>query len=644
MKLKKIITGLSLSIVLMANQSLAFKDVPEAAWYKASVENLKEKGIIDDSEFFRPADTLNRAELVKMVIESIGGLGKHKSPENPTFSDVPDDSWFRPYVEMAATKEIVLGYKANDGSLLGLFGPADTVTRAAAVKIITLAFEKTNSSNNNQLTFSDVNQTDWFYDHVAIALKEGWVTGYADGTFKPNNSVTRAEIAKILDLAIEGSKEEVSEEEETLIIEEEENEEVVNEPISEDEESEELEDEAETIFEENENVIEAGNINEASEFKLVARYQFEGQKEGFLVQTLTIVNDVIGDTFGDQSQASIGIKEVQIRYPNEDGGEEIRINKLNADGEVRFSNLNFFAPRDQKSTLEIYASLNEIAEIGQALSGEVFRLGIKDNINSIDSFKAIGEFSDTVVNSGNGFLQSTATDVEPYIIRKAFPYLTTKNTDKKLVSGSNELIEFDVTAVGNSVALGRLVFNLDINESEGANLSVDDFELHRNGKLIESAYIYEPSTFQELSTGSLTSGSYQIIISFEEAEVISKNQTNSYTLEAIVVNASNGDVVVTSLSEDDRQTPLTGLNNVFQENTGKIYAALDPSKGIFTGGTAFSQSIMSGRNIIWSDLSAAPHNHPQVSAGNTTNESGSSDWTNGYLLDTKQLENSLLSN
>ncbi len=642
MKLKTPLISLALSIVILSSQSLAFLDVPETAWYKSSVESLKEKGIIDDSEFFRPADTLNRAELVKMVIEATGGLGNHTAPENSTFSDVPTDSWFRPYIEIAATKEIVLGYKANDGSLLGLFGPADTVTRAAAVKIIALAFDLDEKEVMGSKSFTDVKSSDWHYEYVNIAAEKELVAGYDDGSFKPNNPVTRAEMAKILSLAIESSKEEMEMEEE----EEDTQEEEVGETGEEVEEGV-MEEEIEVneiIFEENEDLIEASPISNMDEFKLVARYQFEGQKEGFLVQTLTVSNDITGDLFGDQSQPSIGIKEVQIKYPNEDGLEEVRTNSLNGDGEARFSNLNFFATEDKKSTLEIYASLNDIAEIGPLLSGEVFRLGLKDNANTIDSFKAVGEFSGNVVNSGNGFLQSTATDVEPFIIRKGFPYFTTKNTDKNLFSGSHELIELDVTAIGNSIALGRLVFDLSINESQGANLSVDDFELHRNGKLVESVYIYEPTTFQELSTGSLTNGQYQIIVSFEEAEVISKNQTNSYTLEAVVVNASNNDVIVTSLNEDDRNMEPTGLSDVFQENTGKVYAALDASKGLFTGGTQFSQSIMNGRNIIWSDLSGSPHNHPSVSAGNTTNETGSSDWTNGYLLDMKQLESSFLSN
>ena len=55
------------------------------------------------------------------------------------------------------------------------------------------------SQNVEALDFSDNNPSDWYYSNVKIAADKGWVTGYNDGTFKPNNNVTHAEaIAMIL--------------------------------------------------------------------------------------------------------------------------------------------------------------------------------------------------------------------------------------------------------------------------------------------------------------------------------------------------------------------------------------------------------------------------------------------------------------
>lgn len=48
------------------------------------------------------------------------------------------------------------------------------------------------------LSFSDVNSGDWFYDNVMDAANNGYVSGYPDGTFKPNGSTTRAEFASMI--------------------------------------------------------------------------------------------------------------------------------------------------------------------------------------------------------------------------------------------------------------------------------------------------------------------------------------------------------------------------------------------------------------------------------------------------------------
>lgn len=48
------------------------------------------------------------------------------------------------------------------------------------------------------LSFSDVNSGDWFYDNVMDAANNGYVSGYPDGTFKPNDSTTRAEFASMI--------------------------------------------------------------------------------------------------------------------------------------------------------------------------------------------------------------------------------------------------------------------------------------------------------------------------------------------------------------------------------------------------------------------------------------------------------------
>ena len=47
------------------------------------------------------------------------------------------------------------------------------------------------------MTFSDVPASHWAAKSVTYAATRGWVTGYADGTFKPGNNITRAEVAAV---------------------------------------------------------------------------------------------------------------------------------------------------------------------------------------------------------------------------------------------------------------------------------------------------------------------------------------------------------------------------------------------------------------------------------------------------------------
>ena len=46
-------------------------------------------------------------------------------------------------------------------------------------------------------TFPDVNPGDWFYDYVVGSIQYGWISGYPDGTFGPNDPITRAEVTTI---------------------------------------------------------------------------------------------------------------------------------------------------------------------------------------------------------------------------------------------------------------------------------------------------------------------------------------------------------------------------------------------------------------------------------------------------------------
>ena len=82
----------------------------------------------------------------------------------------------------------------------GKFNPNDQLTRAEMSAIIMRTFKLTGTSSKS---FPDVISSHWAYDSIQALLAGGYVSGYEDGTFKPNNAITRAEFASILSKVIQ---------------------------------------------------------------------------------------------------------------------------------------------------------------------------------------------------------------------------------------------------------------------------------------------------------------------------------------------------------------------------------------------------------------------------------------------------------
>lgn len=75
------------------------------------------------------------------------------------------------------------------------FRPNDSITRAEFVKIVNRKF---NFTEIEDITFTDVDKSAWYYQEVQKAVKAGYIKGYGDNTFKPNDKITREEVAVII--------------------------------------------------------------------------------------------------------------------------------------------------------------------------------------------------------------------------------------------------------------------------------------------------------------------------------------------------------------------------------------------------------------------------------------------------------------
>ncbi len=111
-----------------------------------------------------------------------------------SFNDVPADMWAASYIRVLACRGVVSGY--SDGT----FRPESTATRAQLVKMVVLMADLP-LVNPDTPSFSDVGNSHAFYRYVETAHAHNLIGGYNDGKFRPDASVSRAQVAKIIVLA-----------------------------------------------------------------------------------------------------------------------------------------------------------------------------------------------------------------------------------------------------------------------------------------------------------------------------------------------------------------------------------------------------------------------------------------------------------
>lgn len=135
---------------------------------------------------FGPDQNMTRAEAAQMFYTL---LRDKEVPITAAFQDVEGDAWYAKAVHTIASLGMVKGYPD------GTFRPDQPITRA---EFTAIAMSFAQQAGGGENIFSDVSRDDWFYDCVVGSIQYGWISGYPDGTFRPNNTITRAEVTVIV--------------------------------------------------------------------------------------------------------------------------------------------------------------------------------------------------------------------------------------------------------------------------------------------------------------------------------------------------------------------------------------------------------------------------------------------------------------
>lgn len=157
-------------------------------WAEEYGTRLMNLGIMNGYEdgTFRLTGTITRAEFTKLLVTM--RYGNYQTYEEEIFQDVPASAWYYNYV-CTAYEENILEEKEGEA-----FRPTDLITREEMVVMIVKSLDL----SGGRASFSDVSKRDEHYTEICAAVNSGIINGYEDGTFKPDNTATRAETAAMV--------------------------------------------------------------------------------------------------------------------------------------------------------------------------------------------------------------------------------------------------------------------------------------------------------------------------------------------------------------------------------------------------------------------------------------------------------------
>lgn len=170
---------------------MVYKDVDASHWGNEAIKVLSEKNIINgfvDGNFL-PDENVSREQFVKMIVSAF----KMEGISEIKFKDVDIKRWSEPYISVATACGIVKGVRDN------YFMPTAMVTRQdAAVMLVRLCSAENIELSGNAVPSDGDEIAEYAYDSVTRLLGAKVLNGFEDGSFRPNEKLTRAQAAKLI--------------------------------------------------------------------------------------------------------------------------------------------------------------------------------------------------------------------------------------------------------------------------------------------------------------------------------------------------------------------------------------------------------------------------------------------------------------
>lgn len=144
----------------------------------------------------RPNGSITRAEVSAILFRLLSDKTRDEYFTTvSSFTDVKAGAWYNNSIATLEKAGVIV-----DTAKGGAFRPNEAITRA---ELAAMLAQFSDAKPVKGVKFSDVSAGHWAYEAIAIAAKMGWIEGYPDGTFRPDATITRAEMMTLVNRALE---------------------------------------------------------------------------------------------------------------------------------------------------------------------------------------------------------------------------------------------------------------------------------------------------------------------------------------------------------------------------------------------------------------------------------------------------------